>query len=64
VTAAQWQLAFEALLAWKKEQGIEDERLTLTPDDLGLRLTYLATGTRRCDERPRLRPRRPVRVKR
>ncbi len=44
VTAVQWQLAFEALLAWKEEQGIEDERLTLTPDDLGLRLTYLATG--------------------
>ena len=44
VTAAKWQLAFEALLAWKEEQGIEDERLTLKPEDLGLRLTYLATG--------------------
>jgi hypothetical protein len=28
----------------KQEQGIEDERLTLKPEDLGLRTTYLATG--------------------
>ena len=44
VTAVQWQLAVEALQAWKEEQGIEDERLTLKPEDLGLRITYLATG--------------------
>jgi hypothetical protein len=36
--------AIEALQAWKREQGIEDERLTLRPEDLGLRTTYLATG--------------------
>jgi hypothetical protein len=41
---ADIQLAIESLVAWKVEQGIEDERLTLTPEDLGLRITYLATG--------------------
>jgi len=33
----------ESLRAWAQEQGIEDERLTLKPEDLGLRTTYLAT---------------------
>jgi DNA-binding transcriptional MerR regulator len=42
--AVQWQLASEALHAWAVEHGIEDERLTLKPEDLGLRITYLATG--------------------
>ena len=42
--AADWQLALESLQAWKQEQGIEDERLTLKPEDLGLRTTYLATA--------------------
>ena len=42
--AVQWQLASEALHAWAAEHGIEDERLTLKPEDLGLRITYLATG--------------------
>jgi hypothetical protein len=42
--AVQWQLASEALRAWAVEQGIEDERLTLKHEDLGLRVTYLATG--------------------
>lgn len=42
--AVHWQLALESLQAWKQEQGIEDERLTLKPEDLGLRTTYLATG--------------------
>ncbi len=42
--AVQWQLAAESLRAWAREQGIEDERLTLKPEDLGLRITYLATG--------------------
>jgi DNA-binding transcriptional MerR regulator len=42
--AVQWQLASEALQAWAQEQGIEDELLTLKPEDLGLRITYLATG--------------------
>ena len=42
---ADIQLAIESLQAWKEEQGIEDERLTLKPEDLGLRTTYLATGS-------------------
>ena len=48
VSAVHLQLAIESLQAWKLEQGIEDERLTLKPEDLGLRFTYLAsavTGT-------------------
>ena len=44
VSAMHIQLAVESLQAWKREQGIEDERLTLKPEDLGLRITYLATG--------------------
>jgi hypothetical protein len=44
IPAVHWQLAVESLQAWKEEQGIEDERLTLKPEDLGLRTTYLATG--------------------
>ena len=45
-SAVHLQLAAESLQAWgqEQEQEHEDERLTLTPDDLGLRLTYLATG--------------------
>ena len=39
-----WRLAAESLRAWKQEQGIEDERLALKPEDLGPRLTYLATA--------------------
>jgi DNA-binding transcriptional MerR regulator len=42
--AVQWQLAAESLRAWAQEQGIEDERLALKPEDLGMRITYLATG--------------------
>jgi DNA-binding transcriptional MerR regulator len=46
VSGVQIQLAAESLRAWaqEQEQGIEDERLTLTPEDLGERITYLATG--------------------
>jgi DNA-binding transcriptional MerR regulator len=40
----QWPLVLESLEAWKQEQGIEDERLTIKPEDLGLRITYFATG--------------------
>jgi DNA-binding transcriptional MerR regulator len=43
-SAAHFQLAMESLQAWAREQGIEDERHTLEPGDLGLRLTYFATG--------------------
>ena len=44
ISAVHFQPAVESLEAWKREQGIEDERLTLKPEDLGLRITYLATG--------------------
>jgi hypothetical protein len=44
ISAADFQLAIESMRAWAQEQGIEDERLALTPEDLGLRITYLATG--------------------
>ena len=43
-TGVQIQLAVESLQAWVQEQEHEDERLALTPEDLGLRITYLATG--------------------
>jgi DNA-binding transcriptional MerR regulator len=44
--AVQWQLACESLDAWMQEQEREHEgeRLALTPEDLGLRTTYLAIG--------------------
>jgi DNA-binding transcriptional MerR regulator len=44
--AVQWNLACESLDAWAQEQALEHEgdRLALTPEDLGLRTTYLATG--------------------
>jgi DNA-binding transcriptional MerR regulator len=45
ISAVHFQPAVESLEAWKQEQGIEDERLTLKPEDLGLRITYLATGS-------------------
>jgi DNA-binding transcriptional MerR regulator len=37
----QWQLASGALHAWAYEHGIVPERLDLTPEDLGVRITYL-----------------------
>jgi hypothetical protein len=39
----QWQLAIESMQAWEQEHEDEDERLALTPEDLGMRITYLAT---------------------
>jgi DNA-binding transcriptional MerR regulator len=44
--AVQWNLACESLDAWGQEQALEHEgdRLARTPEDLGLRTTYLATG--------------------
>ena len=58
--AVQWNLACESLDAWGQEQAQEHEgdRLALTPEDLGLRTTYLATGP---SATRRHRPRRPVR---
>ena len=42
----EWNLACESLDTWGQEQALEHEgdRLALTPEDLGLRTTYLATG--------------------
>jgi DNA-binding transcriptional MerR regulator len=44
--AVHWHLAGESLQAWADEQEQEHkgERLTLTPEDLGLRITYLASA--------------------
>jgi hypothetical protein len=47
-SVVHWQLAVESLGAWAQEQEREhadapDQRLALTPEDLGLRTTYLAT---------------------
>ena len=44
--AVEWNLACESLDAWGQEQTREHEgdRLSLTPEDLGLRTTYLPTG--------------------
>ncbi len=39
----QWQLASEALHAWWEEHGINPEDLELKPEDLGVRITYLAS---------------------
>jgi DNA-binding transcriptional MerR regulator len=43
-SVAHFELAVESLQAWKEEQGIEDGRLALKPEDLGMRFTYGATG--------------------
>ena len=44
--AVHWHLAGESLEAWaqEQEQGVGDRQLTLKPEDLGERITYLATG--------------------
>jgi DNA-binding transcriptional MerR regulator len=39
----QWQLASEALHAWGAEHLINPEGLALKPEDLGVRITYLAS---------------------
>jgi hypothetical protein len=40
---AEFQLASEALRAWAEDDGTKPEQLDLGPDDLGVRITYLAT---------------------
>jgi len=42
--SVQWQLASEALQAWAAEHGIDPESQVLKPEDLGVRITYLASG--------------------
>ena len=45
IDAAQFQLADQALRTWASEHGIIDsDQLTLQPEDLGVRITYLASG--------------------
>ena len=39
----QWQLASEALRAWADEHGLDPESLAVRPEDLGMRITYLAS---------------------
>jgi hypothetical protein len=39
---AQWQLADESLRSWADAQGIDPKQLSLKPEDLGVRITYLA----------------------
>ena len=39
-----WHLAGESLEAWAQEQEQEGKRLALTPEDLGMRITYLASA--------------------
>ncbi len=41
--AIQWQLVSETLQAWAADHGIDPEDLTLKPEDLGMRITYLAS---------------------
>jgi hypothetical protein len=38
---AEWQLATEALQSWADAQGIDDKQFSLTPEDLGVQITYL-----------------------
>jgi DNA-binding transcriptional MerR regulator len=44
IPGVQMQLASEALEAWARENGLNPESLTLKPEDLGMRITYLASG--------------------
>jgi DNA-binding transcriptional MerR regulator len=43
ISPVQWQLADEALRAWADAQGIDRKQLPLTPEYLGVRITYLAS---------------------
>jgi DNA-binding transcriptional MerR regulator len=42
ISSVEWQLAEQALRAWAEDQGIGADKLTIKPEDLGLRITYLA----------------------
>jgi DNA-binding transcriptional MerR regulator len=42
--AVQFQLASEALQAWADEHDVMSETLALKPENLGVRITYLAIG--------------------
>jgi DNA-binding transcriptional MerR regulator len=43
ISPAQWQLADEALRSWAYAQGIDPKQLSLAPENLGMRITYLAS---------------------
>jgi len=43
ISGAQWQLADESLRNWADAQGFDPKQLSLTPEDLGVRITYLAS---------------------
>ena len=43
VDESKWPLADEALRAWAHDQKIDPKQLSLTPEDLGVRITYLAS---------------------
>lgn len=40
----QWRLASEALQGWAQGNGLNPENLTLQPEDLGMRITFLSNG--------------------
>jgi DNA-binding transcriptional MerR regulator len=44
IDAAQWRLADEALRTWADEQSIDPKQLSRKPEDLGVRITYLASA--------------------
>lgn len=44
IPGVRMQLASEALRAWAEENDLNPESLTLKPEDLGMRITYLASG--------------------
>lgn len=41
---ARFSLAEQALRTWAEENRIDDTQLSIKPDDLGVRITYLASG--------------------
>jgi DNA-binding transcriptional MerR regulator len=51
-SSIEWQLAEQALRGWAEQGGIQPEKLTIKPEDLGLRITYLfdiAAASTDCD---------------
>lgn len=44
VNPSSMQLASEALGAWALENGLERQKFNLTPEDLGVRMSYMAVG--------------------
>lgn len=45
-SAATFALASQALQTWAEDQGLDPTRLSLRPEELGLRITYLWSATR------------------